>query len=289
MKSADRGENGQALLLVLAIMFLGTALVSSSLSLVSTSVTSSNSPELSFTNYSSAEAGAQHGIWRLQNEAGFADSLTEMNPDDSYNLALNSTTVPVTITEIFAAPTPTPTPGPTPDPADRIAITKGISPNAIMADTPGTFTYTIDITNVGTSNVKLEYIGDTLPAGFSYVPGSSSGVTTADPTVTMVGGQQELLWAFGPPRPGISSGNTAPQVFQASANPVQGTYYNDALVAPVAQSIGDPILEVYTGPTAPLDAHAEQYEIVSQVEGVTIRVTVYRTGAGMYVASWTQE
>lgn len=289
MKNIQRSEKGHVLLLVLITMFLGTVLVSSSLSLVSTSVASSDSPAASFTNYSSAEAGAQHGLWRIQNEAGFADSLTEINPSSNYSFMLNGVTVPITVTEIFPNPTPTPTPGPTPDPADRITIAKNISPNAIMAGTSGAFTYTIEITNIGQSNVKLEYIGDTLPLGFSYIPGSSTGFTTDDPTITIVSGQEELLWAFGPPRPGIQAGNIASQVFQATANPAAGVHFNNAIVAAVPQNIGDDILEVYTGPTAPLDAIAERYEIISQVAGVTIRVTVNRTGSGIYIVSWIQD
>jgi len=289
MKRTAHGERGQALLLVLATMFVGTFLVSSSLSLVSTSVTSSDSPVANFTSYSSAEAGAQHGLWRLQNEAGFADSITQASPSANYNLTLNGATVPVTITEIFPTPTPTPTPGPTPDPALRIVIAKSVSPNAVMADIPATFTYAIEVTNVGTSNVKLKSLDDTLPAGFSYVPGSSSGFTTADPIITMVGGREELLWDFGTPRPGIGGGSAATQVFQATANPSLGVYYNDAVADAVPPKIGDPILEVYTGPTAPMDAFAERYEIISQVEGVTIRVTVDRTGAGVSVVAWVED
>ena len=36
---------------------------------------------------------------------------------------------------------------------------------------------------------------DTLPKGFEYEAGSTTGVTTADPTITEVGGQEVLTWA----------------------------------------------------------------------------------------------
>ena len=98
-----------------------------------------------------------------------------------------------------------------------------------------------------------------------------------------------IVGAFGPPQPGIQSGNTGSQVFQVTANPTLGIYYNNALVAAVPQNIGAPILEVYTSPTDPLDAFAVRYVIVSQVEGATIRVYVDRTGAGVTVAAWIED
>ena len=42
-------------------------------------------------------------------------------------------------------------------------------------------TYTIEITNVGTTDAVLSTITDTLPSGFTYVPGSTTGITTSDP------------------------------------------------------------------------------------------------------------
>ena len=47
-------------------------------------------------------------------------------------------------------------------------------------------TYTITITNEGADAVDLDSISDTLPDGFAYVPGSTSGVTTAEPVVSRV-------------------------------------------------------------------------------------------------------
>lgn len=287
--SSRKSERGNILLLVLATLFVGTILLSSSLSLVSTSTSNTSAPASSLASFSAAEAGAEHGFWRLSNEAGFADSLTPSNPSTNYNLSLNSITVPVTVSEIFATATPTPTPTPIPDPSLRITIGKGVAPHSALAYAPVTVTYTIQITNVGTSNVKLEYIADLLPPGFSYVPGTSNGVTTGEPVITTIDGRDELMWAFGPPRPGITGGNSANQVFQASANLAEGVYYNDARVSVVPQNIGDPIFQVYTGPIAPVDFYAERYDILIQVEGITIRVGVERTGSGVTIVSWEEQ
>jgi uncharacterized repeat protein (TIGR01451 family) len=51
--------------------------------------------------------------------------------------------------------------------------------------------YTITISNPNPDAVTLNTITDTLPAGFSYVPGSTTGVTTSNPSIS----GQALTWS----------------------------------------------------------------------------------------------
>ena len=51
--------------------------------------------------------------------------------------------------------------------------------------------YTISINNPNSTDVTIESISDLLPAGFAYIPGSTTGATTADPG--SVG--QTLTWS----------------------------------------------------------------------------------------------
>jgi uncharacterized repeat protein (TIGR01451 family) len=81
--------------------------------------------------------------------------------------------------------------------------------------------YTIMIENPNPGSVILNSITDTLPDGFSYVPGSSSGVTTSDPSIT----GQMLTWsgAFSVPANGAVSLHFAVTVATAP-----GDYFNEA-------------------------------------------------------------
>jgi len=63
----------------------------------------------------------------------------------------------------------------------------GLTPNT-------TYTYTVTITNTDSEPNYLKSIWDTLPDGFTYVAGSSSGITGSDPQVTGGG----LRWNLGP-------------------------------------------------------------------------------------------
>ena len=99
--------------------------------------------------------------------------------------------------------------------------------------------YTITIQNPNGSAATLNNITDTLPAGFTYTAGSTTGATTTDPAVS----SQTLTWA-GPMTVPAESAITLH--FGVTVSSASGQYFNnagaDAGSIPVAP----------TGPTAPI-------------------------------------
>lgn len=85
----------------------------------------------------------------------------------------------------------------------------------------GTVHYTIQVDNPGGVAVALNSIIDVLPAGFSYIGGSTSGVTTTEPTV-----EGESLFWTGPFTLGANS--TVSLSFSATASTIPGEYLNNA-------------------------------------------------------------
>ena len=74
--------------------------------------------------------------------------------------------------------------------------------------------------------MSLATISDTLPAGFSYVAGSTSGATTANPTVS----GQTLTWT-GPFSVPAGDGSTAGSTtlhFDVTVSATPGDYVNNA-------------------------------------------------------------
>ena len=67
----------------------------------------------------------------------------------------------------------------------------------------GTDGYTITVSNAGATSQTLNHIVDTLPSGFSYVAGSTTGVTTANPAIA----GQAVTWTGPFPVP-AASGST---------------------------------------------------------------------------------
>lgn len=106
--------------------------------------------------------------------------------------------------------------------------------------TPGaTNGYTITFTNPTSSSVTLTKITDTLPAGFTYVTGSSSGATTTDPAIN----GQQLTWTGTFP---IAANGSLALHFQVHVSSTQGTYYNEAGGEAASDAVAP------TGPTAPI-------------------------------------
>ena len=212
MKALLSGQSG-AMLTTLAV----AGLVLGSLMVVP--VTASLSTSLKGVQLNSAavlvgpDSALEHGLWRLIYEAGYADSLTPSSPADQYNVTLNGATHTVTVTSAVAAP-----------PGDPVMITKVVDPKIAPVDTLTTFTYTIDIVNDDSVPREVTEVKDKLTNGFSYVAGSTSGLTDVDPSIAGAW----LTWSLSPAVQIDANGGTAQLVFQADASKNQGSYYNSA-------------------------------------------------------------
>jgi hypothetical protein len=104
--------------------------------------------------------------------------------------------------------------------------------------------YNIQITNPNATEQTVTSITDTLPAGFTYTPGSSTGATTTDPTVS----GQTLTWA-GPFTVPAAAGTvgTLTLHFGVTVSSAPGTYLNSVTAEGSGLSVAP------TGPTAPVE------------------------------------
>jgi uncharacterized repeat protein (TIGR01451 family) len=104
----------------------------------------------------------------------------------------------------------------------------GIQPLTVTktADAPtiapgGADGYTISVANPGSAAVSLQSVVDSLPAGFSYRTGTTTGGITAEPTVS----GQTVTWN-GPIA--IAAGGTLTFHFNVTGSSTAGTYTNSA-------------------------------------------------------------
>ena len=113
--------------------------------------------------------------------------------------------------------------------------------------------YTITIANPNTSPATLASINDTLPAGFTYAAGSTTGATTTDPGVA----GQVLTWT-GPFS--VPASGSITLTFGVTVSTVPGTYTNQAGAA--GQS---PYVVIGTGQTAPVTVVAAAHLTLAKV------------------------
>ena len=99
--------------------------------------------------------------------------------------------------------------------------------------------YTITLHNPNATAATVTSVTDTLPTGFSYQVGSSTGATTTNPTVA----GQQLTWSGSFP---LAAGQNLTLHFSATASSTPGTYYNNA------GGTATDLVVVPTGDTAPV-------------------------------------
>jgi uncharacterized repeat protein (TIGR01451 family) len=121
-------------------------------------------------------------------------------------------------------------------PVPPIAATKVVDDSDVAAGAP--VRYTITVSNSGDASADVESIVDSLPAGFAYLAGSTTGATTANPSIN--GG--DLTWA-GPFT--VPAGGSLSLSFASTASSQAGTYLNEVDLISDVETAG-------SGPTAPV-------------------------------------
>ncbi|MGZ4676995.1 MAG: beta strand repeat-containing protein [Acidimicrobiia bacterium] len=103
-------------------------------------------------------------------------------------------------------------------PLGLLPLSLTVTPDATSVAAGGTVGYTIGVANPNGSAVSLTAIADAIPASFSYVAGSSTGLTTADPTI---GAGNTLTWSGPLAVPGNGSASLH---FTANVGSTSGTF-----------------------------------------------------------------
>lgn len=208
LSSATRGEVGQALPLVLAMLALGSLLIAPVLNLVSTSLNTGERIEKKIKGLYAAEAGVEEALWRLRYNKPTSFPY-------SYELSdINGMSVSVVIEELTTlSGVEVGSPG---EHDDWLGIGKLVS----YDNGPGIYFYTLYLTNKSPANIKIEKIVIDFPPNLGYVVGSTGGDLTTDaPAVSgNITTGITLAWEFSTPYPNIEPG----------ADPQNGQYHTEA-------------------------------------------------------------
>lgn len=145
--------------------------------------------------------------------------------------------------------------------AAPLVVTK--TADSPTSPTNGVNGYTITVSNPNAQAAAVGSILDTLPAGFTYVSGSTTGVTTADPSIA----GQTLTWT-GPFN--IPAGGSIVLGFDVNVGSTQGTFLNNATVDAGILSVAP------TGDTAPITVTRAQPTIATQATA-TVGITATST------------
>ena len=218
-------ERGGAMLVVLAFLVFVVPTVTAALSFAATVSRSSGAEgERAIVQYTST-GGAEHGLYRVVHEAGYADGLV-LDVADLYTVPVNGRTVNISVTRLSATvhdPPPS-----TYNSKQRLYAEKVVTPDTASPSTLTTFTYTITVTNGSETTKGVNQVVDELPGGFSYVGGTTTGLTTNDPSVS----GQELEWDVASLGIDLAPDGSVVLSFDAQASVPEGVYCNEAWVRP---------------------------------------------------------
>ena len=155
-----------------------------------------------------------------------------------------------------------------------------------------TVTYTVTISNVGTSTVNIVRFEDDLASGFTYVTGSTSGAMTVNPSQT----GNRLTWSGSGVPTSIAGGGQLVFSFQTVTPDNPDDYFNNATVV-VSQSGGGPNQTVTTGDTAKVTVSSSAQIVISETQGdgsgpmgwSNVYVTGYNFGPNTTVKLYWQD
>lgn len=289
MRRLATGQQGAVLVLVLAFMALAVPLVSAALGLASTLMRDSSLKARIARSQYATIGGGEHALYRLRYEQGYGESIPEDSPD-TYALTLNGRQVSVSVRRASNPLGPPPPPGV--ERRARLQASTMVSPPSAPPNTPTSFTYTVTIWNRGSQPATLEKVYDALPPGFTYVGGSTQGITTGDPSVD----DGILVWDVSSLRIVLQPEEAVNLTFTAQASVGQGNYCNEAWVDPggyrtssgktATVRVGSPPNDLCTGPAvaiakdASTASQSHSYDLVVAAGGVlTCTITVQNIGS----------
>ncbi|MCH7739921.1 MAG: hypothetical protein IIC93_07220 [Chloroflexi bacterium] len=157
-----------------------------------------------------AASGAEYALWLIANDPDFLDSMTGSPPSATFELVLPTGTTTITVMASSDPP-----------PDDGITATFGVSPNIVSPNATSTLTYTMTVTNDDTVPHQINRV-ETKTWFWSpaYIPGSTTGFTSVDPSQ---GGFWR--WDFSPSVEVPPFGGEVTMQYQVTGNEDWGTYW----------------------------------------------------------------
>jgi hypothetical protein len=199
-------EKGQALVLTLLLLLIGSLIVAPTLGLMGTGIKSGRVYEQKDDEIYAADAGVEDAMWRIRNDTLNA-TLSSRNYDQydysttysyPYNLFLNGKNVAVNITNVWI---PKDISTPSPSTARQIIDDEKLIIVGYPGSTPSTYVVKI-VCNWGTNttmrDVKVNTIGIWLSPGFEYNGGCTlAGYSSQD--ISPYKSSQAVVWTFASP------------------------------------------------------------------------------------------
>ncbi len=271
-------QRGQALILVLIALAVGSLLIFPALQYVSTGLIGARVSEKLLLNQYAADAAVEYTLWQLTYDVdGLTTGLDPDNPSSTDTITVNGIDVPVTASISVSPET---------DDGTLLTLTpeSGVHLGAAMDILPPSwtepgesaqFTHLVYVYNYGTSESKPKALYQQLDPRLTYEAGSYAG-PPAVVTATLVDGHWELVIDLDTPLPTLDPDEGLLISFKASgeANTDEEPFETSGWVT----YAGFDEDMVFSGDSGP--ASFGLYDITATVGGYTLLVNIGITEEG---------
>lgn len=210
-------QRGQAFVLVLIALAVGSLLIVPTLNYVNTGLRFVPLSDSLLLDQYTADAAIEYGLWQLEyNVDNVTGQLSPENPSSNETITINGEEVTVT-TEISLSPTSENGSFVAPPFESGIHIAVGLDvlpPVWTKSGHKAYLTHVVYIYNYGSAEVHLKTLYQQLESGLTYEPGSYDG-PEADETKNNMGDYWELYFDFDQPLPKLGSGDWVVITFTA--------------------------------------------------------------------------
>jgi len=281
------GQRGQALILVLIALAVGSLLITPTLNYVSTGLLETRVSERLLLEQYAADAAVEYSLWQLQhNVDNITDQLNPDNPSSNSSITVNGIDIPIT-TEISYSPQSDN--GSFTIPASESGIHLAVAQEIIPTCWSGAgrknfLAHVVYIFNHGTSAIHLKALFQQLDPELKYVQGSYDG-PSANLTKSCVDDHWELYFEFTHPLPKLNAQEMMTITFATWAKKDMGehTFSGDGWVS--YSAFQEEAVECFSGESGA--ASFGLYDITVTIGSYTLLVNVGITEEGEIVMrSW---
>lgn len=167
-------------------------------------------------------------------------------------------------------------------------ITTTVTPNEVVAGSPQTYTFTIDVTNNGSSDYTPEFVKHWTSTLFDHDTGTSAGMSIADPARNHDVINNRWEWTWNITGVTIVPTATASLSFDMTAALLPNTYFaTSGIRVEEDENANGQETTASTGDTAPITV-VRSFTITATHNGETVTIVANVTASGVEIISWVE-
>jgi hypothetical protein len=172
--------------------------------------------------------------------------------------------------------------------ANDLEITTIVTPTEVVAGSTQTYSFTVEVTNNGSSDYTPEFIKHWTSTLFDHSTGTTTGMSIADPSRNHDVINSRWEWTWNITGVTIAPAASATLQFDMTATLLPNTYFaTSGLRVEEDENANGQETTVSTGDTAPITV-VRSFTITATHNGITVTIVANVTASGVEVISWVE-